>query len=428
MPYEIKQESNNTLEISGSFDAETVRNGREKIVRKLRGHAAIPGFRRGKAPVSAIQAHYGTEIKQELREELIEMAWTEIVQGEENFHPLTPPKFSEAEFKEDGGFSFRAGIEVRPNWDLPDLENLKIEDIPIEITEEEIDAELEKLREEHASWEPADEDAEATDGMLVEVDLQSRIGTEEGDFEGEKQQGVRIILGSDTLPSEINEALLGCRPGDVRDTKLIQQDPEDEGAPSLQHRIHVNALKIKVLPNLETELPQNLNFENLEDLRQRIREVLLEHKGSERRTELRRRILDALGKGIDPESLPPTAVENAIAEDMEHFIYSMAMEGNYAIPEDMKWEAFRNKVEPESRKRALDTLILEQLAREWEISVPEEEVDAFIRDQARKQNIPVDEHRANLAADHQIDRLRHAALMAAVVDELFSRLGLSEEE
>jgi len=422
MPYEMTRGSNHTLEISGHLDADVVGSERGKIVRKLRSQAAIPGFRRGKAPLSAVQARFGAEILEELKEGLAETVWLEVVEKEEDFSPLTAPQFHTMELKEDGSFAFEVHLEVRPNWELPEFDSLKISDVAVEVTDEEVEGELSKIQEEQASWSPAEDDAKAEDGMLVECDLKTRVGEAE---EEQEQEGARIVIGADGIPSEIHEALRGAVPGETREAQH-RRDAEDEESELVQHQIEVKALKVKELPDIDEELAKSLEFDSLEELRNRIREVLLQQKQSDRREAIRREILDALEKDIDPETLPPTLVKNGVAEDMQRFAYSLAMRGE-SMPEDMDWQQLQVQLEPSARKRVMDTLILEQLARKWEIPVPEKDVEMYVRSEAQQKGVPVDEHRAALEAEDRLVQIRHAAQMSAVVGEMFSRLGISED-
>lgn len=422
MPYEISRGSDHTLEISGSLDVEVVHSQRELISRKLRSHAAIPGFRKGKAPVSAIRVRFAEEISEELKEDLVSTVWREIVDQEEDFYPLTSPQFDRMEFVEDGSFEFKAHMEVRPVWDLPAVEGIEVEEIPLEVSEDEIEGELAKLQEEQASWVPAEEDAVASDGMLVECDLKTKVGEDE---EENLQEGAQILVGSDAIPAEIHESLQGARPGDVRQASH-RRDPEDDESPLVQHEIEVKDLKVKTLPEIDEDLAKALEFDTVEELRERIREVLLQQKASDRRESIRRRILDVLETDLDLETLPPTLVKNAVAEDMQRFAYSLAMRGE-KMPEDMDWEQLQVQMTPGARKRVMDTLVLEQLVREWEVPVPEKDVEMYIRAEAQRKGVPVDEHKATLEKEDRLDQIRHGALMSAVVGEMFSRAGIPEE-
>jgi trigger factor len=174
MPYTLTRKANHTIEISAELDPDAVSKERGVIVKSIRHKASVPGFRRGKAPEAAVRARYAEEIHEELQEHLTGVLWREVFDGEEELSPLTNPQMKAVDFAEDGGFSFTAELEVRPEYELPEIEGLTLPEVSLDISDPEIDAELAKIQEEQAVWQPAD-DEEAADGMLIEVDLEGRV-------------------------------------------------------------------------------------------------------------------------------------------------------------------------------------------------------------------------------------------------------------
>ena len=134
----------------------------------------------------------------------------------------------------------------------------------------EIDVELTKVQEEQAIWEPADND-EASDGMLVEVDLTGEI--EGSDDDPYNEEGASFIIGSGSAPPEVDEALQGAKIGDERiATKVLPDDLEDsdKAGKTVTYTISVKGLKRKVLPEIDDDLATTIGLENLDELRQRI--------------------------------------------------------------------------------------------------------------------------------------------------------------
>jgi len=188
----------------------------------------------------------------------------------------------------------------------------------------------------------------------------------------------------------------------------------------------VKAIKEKNLPEINDELARGMGLDDLDQLKERIVEVLGGRKASDRRDKWRRFVLDHLEQGIDHENLPPTLVKEAVNGDVQRFVYHLAMQGQ-APDEQMDVQALRARFEPESRLRVLDTLVLEQLGDTWEVEVPEDDVQAYIAGEAQQQGIPPGEHKANLIKENRFESLRHAALMAAIVSELLKRTGAEED-
>jgi trigger factor len=423
MPYTLTHRANHTVEISAHLESTIVDRERESIVRGFRGKARVPGFRPGKAPVAAIRARFAEQIREELQEHLTGLLWREVFEGESEMQPITTPQIRDLSFAEDGGFSFTAELEVRPRYELPSLEGLSLPETSLEVSEAEIDDELAKVQEEQAVWEPAD-DEEVTDGKLVEVDLAGEL--EGSDDEPYAENGASFIVGSDSAPPEVNDALQGARVGDEREaTKVLPEDLDDQekAGKTVTYTISVKGIKRKVLPEIDDELATTIGLENLAELRQRAKDVLEQQKRGERRNTWRRHLLDHLEAAIDHTELPSSLVQTTLREQLDRYAYTMAMQGVTVDPEKIDWNEIAAKAEPAARREVLDTLVLEQLAENWEVPVPEADVDAYVASEAARHGAPPAEHKANLAAEGKLERIRHAARIAATVDEMIRRAG-----
>ncbi len=423
MPYSLTRSANHTIEVAAHLDAEAVDRERQTIIRTIRGKARIPGFRPGKAPEAAVRARFAEEILEELKEHLAGVLWREVVNDEADLRPLTEPKIQNLEFGDDGGFRLSAQFEVRPDYQIGDLGGIELPVVSVEVTEAEIDEELEKVREEQATWEPAD-DAAAEDGMLVEAELHGTVEGNEDDPYNEND--ARFIVGSEAVPPEINEALQGARVGEERHAeKILPEDLEnaERAGKKVRYTIAVQALKHKVLPEIDGDLATSIGLDSLDELRERIANVLKSRKISDRRSRWRREVLDHLERDIDQGELPPSLVQATLREQLDRYAYAMAMQGGNVDPDTINWQEVAAKAEPAARQEVLDTLILEQLAESWEIPVPEADVDAYLGAEAARRHIPVAEHKANVAAENRLENIRHAARIAATVDEMIRRAG-----
>jgi len=423
MPYTLSRRADNTVEVTAELDAAAVASERAEIVRSFRKKAAVPGFRPGKAPESAIRARFGEDIEQELKEQLAGRLLGEVFDAEEGLEPITRPAVSDAAFDDAGGFRMKAELELRPRFELPALDGFELPEVSLEVSEPEVEGELESIAEEHASWEPADGEV-AVDGMLVEADLHGRM--EGSDQEPYEEKTARIVVGDGSVPEQINEALQGVRVGEQRiaERRFPDDDPDQRRAgKTVRYTIDVTALKRKVRPAVDDELARTLGFDSLEGLKERIVGVLGSSKRRQRREQWRRALLDHLEAAVDVNQLPPSLVSSAVREDLNRFAYSMAMQGMAPSSSDINWQELAARVEPGSRRRVLDMLVLEQLADSWQIAVPEADVDTYIGLEARQRGIPPGEHKANLAKEHKLEELRGSARISATVDEMIRRVG-----
>ena len=423
MPYKITHRANHTVEVEAELDAETVAKERSNIVLAIRKRAQVPGFRPGKAPIAAVQARFGDDIRAELEEQLTGRLLRELFDGEDDLHPITHPKLRDVRLDTEHGFRFIAEMEVRPHYELVDPGQIELPDVSLEVTEAEVDAELAKVAEEHGTWEPAD-DREAVDGMLVEADLRGIM--EESDQEPYAEQDARFVLGDESVPPQINEALQGVRAGQQRfaERRFDDDDPNEQRAgKTVRYTIDVKALKRKQIPAIDDDLAKTIGLDSLADLRERIVEVLERNKKAQRRETWRRHLLDRLSAELDVNELPSSLVQSAVREDLNRFAYSMAMRGLAPDADQVDWQELSAKLEPGARRRVLDGLIVEQLADEWQVPVPEVEVDAVVTAEARRLGVPPAEHKANLAKQDRLAGLRHSARVSATIDEMIRRAG-----
>ena len=134
-------------------------------------------------------------------------------------------------------------------------------------------------------------------------------------------------------------------------------------------------------------------------------------------------MLDHLERDLDVNDLPSSLVQAAVQENLNHFAYTMAMQGMAPDDGQFNWQEMAVKAEPKARQEVLDTLVLERLADVWEIAVPEADVDAYVASEAAQEGIPPAEHKANLASENKLERIRHAARVSATVDEMLRTAG-----
>ena len=423
MPYTLTRRANHTIEVTAHFDAEAVDRERDGIVRTIRGKAQVPGFRPGKAPAAAVRTRYADEIQDELKEHLTGLLWREVFDGEEDIEPLTNPEIHSLDFAADGAFDLTAELEVRPKYELPELGALALPEVSIEVADAEVDGELAKVADEQAVWKPAESEV-AEDGLMVEVDLQGVL--EGNDDEPYSEEDARFIIGSDSVPPEVNEAVQGAQVGDERTaTKILPDDLDDaeKAGKTVTYTIKLKSLKRKQLPEIDNDLATTIGLEDLEELRGRIADVLGQQKRGDRRTQWRRFILDHLEEGSDHGLLPSSLVQSTLREQLDRYAYTIAMQGVNVDPEKIDWQELAAKAEPAARQEVLDTLILEQLTEAWEVPVPESDVDAYVASEAARLGLPPAEHKANLAAESKLERVRHGARIAATVDEMIRRAG-----
>jgi trigger factor len=262
--------------------------------RSLGRELKIPGFRKGKVPPEVVIRRVGREavLDEAVRRAL--PAWYEQAVSDAGIAAVGDPQLDLSELPEKGSpLQFSIEVAVRPTAELGDYRGLEVGRREPEATEEEVDAELERLRESVASLENADRSA--AKGDFVVVDFEGSVGGEP--FEGGEARGYLLELGSGRLVEGFEEQLEGATPGEEREVRV--KFPDDYRAEQLAGQdavfaVSVKEVKEKRLPELDDELAAEAGgFDTLDELRADIADKVREARDREIEAEFREAVVDA---------------------------------------------------------------------------------------------------------------------------------------
>lgn len=256
---------------AATVDAETSR-----IAAEFRKEAKLPGFRKGKVPMDLVRKRFGEEIEKEVVERLLPRYWRQA-EAELQLDPLSPPAVEDVVSKAGEPLVFTAKVEVRPEFDLEDLETFELPSPPTEASEEEVDRMIEDLRRTVAPW--VDVERPAAQGDLIEAQLQElpRAGAGE-EAEGSdsveptepQSQAVSFEVGDANVWEELALGVTGKSSGQSATfSREQEQEQEQEGETvKLDYRIEITSVKERDLPPLDDALAEKIGkFSTLSTLR-----------------------------------------------------------------------------------------------------------------------------------------------------------------
>lgn len=357
-----------------------------KAARKVAGQYRIPGFRKGKAPYHLVVQYVGLPA---LFEEFLEDLGKEVYQQALSETGIEPYAVARLDVDSLDPLVYKYIVPLDPEIDLGDYRNLRVEEPPIEITDEEIAAKLESYRREYAESGPVDRPC--VYGDLLTIDVKSVIPAE-------GENGEEIVVLDETewqvTPDEENpmdppgfdQALLGMRPGEEKEFTLAwPADSQSIYAGKQAHfRVKLHKIEGEVLPELNDEFAQMVgpDFQTLDDLKASIRASLLEERKAEAEDEYLGKVLDAL---IAQSKLvyPPVVVEDQIdvmISEMERQLRQYGIESaeSYIRQMGMEMDAYRESLRPQAETIARRNLVISELYRKEGLTVSEEEIDARI--------------------------------------------------
>ena len=396
----------------------------EKIYDELKKKAKIKGFRPGKVPRSILLSYYKDYIDDELKKMVIQTTMSEAL-SEVKVNPVTEPV---ADFiEEEGRFGYTLLCEVLPEIELPPYKGVEVEVDAIHVTDEEVDARVENMREMHAEMITREVDAGAQKGDFLIVKYQGYInGKPVKDIATEAYP---IELGISQLMPEFENALYNMKAGETREVNIdFPEDyPNKEIAKkTVLFKIELRDVREKRLPELNDEFAKDINFENLEKLREDLKGEIEKEKYNSRKQFVSQKIVETLINGIDiqvPKRLLEKRTE-AMLEDAktrfntERFTEEelQAFQGN-----------FRKDFEKKAEERIKSDIILAKIAETETIKLEEDDVHNRIKKISEETKRPYDDVKAFYEKYDLIESMINSIIQEKTIDFLRDNAKVKEK-
>ena len=341
----------------------------------------VPGFRKGKVPRQLIDARVGPEV---IREEAFRDALPDLYREAmkaEDLEPLTNPEVEVLEFEPDSPIVFEATVDVRPEFAIPDLSTITVEVPSVEVTDSDVTEQLDRLRDRFAELEPVGREARRGDYVLIDL----KGYKHEELVEGASAPDYLYEIGSGSGPAKLDAELEGNRPGAIlKFTDEVHIHTDDEAPDDHSHMEEINftvllkEVKAKKLPPLDDEFAKTVGeFDTLDDLNQDIRGRVTEMKTQMAEEQGRTLALDALVAAVDLEP-PEGLLEQEFAHRLQHFEEDLKRAGmtmdDYGRQAELTELEIRKDIRSQVEKAVKAELILEQVARDAEIEVTQDDI------------------------------------------------------
>ena len=362
---------------------EHVREAEERATTVYQQRARLPGFRKGKAPAALVKKHYADDIRQQVLQELIRESWS-LALEQEVLKPVADPHVHNLKWEAGAPVTFEFHVEVKPDLKLERLGKFHLKRRVAKVTEEQVLAQMNELREQKAPWTPvAGERPRLKD--LVHVTIATREG--EG-AEVKEPQPYQLVLGEGRAIPEVEERIMGLVPGETIDaTVRFPDDFPDEAkrGQTRDIRLTLHEVKRQHLPEADDAFAREVgDFDSLESLKRAIREDLEKEAEREADSKLRADLLEQI-IAANRVSAPRPLVERAL----------WAYAQTYGIPEE-RWPQFATEFRPIAEAQVRRDLILDYVAERHTLHATEAELDRRIKDLAERRGVPAEQLYASL--------------------------------
>ena len=387
------ERNGNEATIVVEIDKDLMESGVNKAYLKARKQIMIPGFRKGKAPRKMIEAMYGAHVfYEDGLEEIFPEVYDFAVAKQEGLKAIGRPSLTDMQIGEDGGVTLTLTTEVYPEVTLGQYKGLEVEKAEATVTDEQVQAQLDRMAQNVASTETVERAAEMGDTANIDFE-----GFDNGvPFEGGKGENFDLKLGSGQFVPGFEEQVVGMSAGEEKDIDITF--PEDyhkdlAGKPVVFH-VKLNKVTVTNVPEQDDEFAKDVSeFDTLEELKADIRAKALEQAQKQIDSAFENAAVEKAAENTTVD-MPKALVENELDTQMERFAYQLQMSG-YSMEQYAKMmggdvSTMRNAFRPAAEKQAKISVTLEKIVEVEGLTASEEEIEEEFKSLAEQYQLEVD--------------------------------------
>ena len=414
--------SSNKVKLGFTVEPEKFEEGIKKAYLKMVKKINIPGFRRGKAPMKVIEAHYGPEV---FYEEAFDAIFPEIYQAglkEHNVEVVDRPELDVQEIGRGKELKFTVEVFVRPDVELGAYKNLGIVKTVDEVTEDDVKAEIERARDRASRWVEVEGRPAKLDDQ-VNINYAGFVGEEQ--FAGGTADNQELVLGSGSFIPGFEDQLVGAEIGadvDVNVTFPTEYHSEDLAGKEAVFHVHVNGIRKKEMPELDEDFVKEVSetANTVEEYKTEIREKLEKQAENRAETAFENEVLEKVCENATVD-IPQAMIEDQIDSMLRDMEMRMAYQGmkldDYFKYTGQTREQVREMYKQPAADRVKSQLVLAAVMSAEQIKADEAETDAEIQKYADQNKKTLDEFKAMLS-DGDKEYFAEIAALQKTVDFL----------
>ena len=409
MSLQVEKMEKNMAKLTIEVSAEDLDKAMQNAYQKAKGKIAIPGFRKGKAPRKMIEQMYGKGIfLEDAANALIPEHYSKALE-ECDLEIVSQPEIDVVQAEPGKAFIFTAEVAVKPEVTLGDYKGLEVPKSEVEVTDEDIDAEIKKEQEKNSRTVTV-EDRGAENGDITTIDFEGFVDGVA--FEGGKGTDYPLTLGSGSFIPGFEDQLVGAKAGDHVEVNVTF--PEEYQAAELAGKAavfqcDVKKVEAKELPELDDDFAQDVSeFDTLAEYKEDIKKNLTDKKEKEARAAKENAAVDKAIENAQME-IPDAMVDTQVRQMINDFASRMQSQGltmeQYFQFTGMTVEKMQEEMKSQALKRIQTRLVLEKIAEVENIQPTEEEVNEEISKMAEMYKMEADKLK-ELLGDRELEQMK----------------------
>lgn len=403
MSLQVEKLENNTAKLTIEVPAEEFDKAIMKAYQKNKNKFNVPGFRKGKVPYAMVEKMYGAAVfYEDAANYVIPDAYANAA-TESELEIVARPDINVTQIEKGKPFIFEAEVTLKPEIKLGKYKGVKVEAMDTTVTDEDVQAELDKVKEQNARLVAADDKA-VEDGDQTTIDFEGFVDGEA--FEGGKGEDYQLTIGSHSFIDTFEEQLIGKKVGEEVEVNVTfpeeYQAKELAGKPAM-FKVTIKEIKVKEYPEIDDDFAQDVSeFDTLDEYKADIKKNLEDKKTQEAEADKESKVIEAIVKDSEMD-IPEKMIEAQAQQMLEEFAQNIAMQGisfeQYLQFTGATVEQLREQVTPQAKARVESSLVLEAIVKAEKIEATDEEFDEEVKKMAERYQMEGDKINELLSDD-----------------------------
>lgn len=401
MAVKVETVETNKVKLTMTISAEAFDTALNAAFKKVAKNISVPGFRKGKVPRAMFEKNYGVEsLYEDALDIVLPQEYMKAI-DESGISPVAAPAWDIEQIGKGQELVVIATVVVKPEVELGQYTGIEVEELSTEVTEEDIQAEVTKLLEQHAEIVVKDGSVENGDTTIIDFE-----GFKDGvAFEGGKGENHTLEIGSNSFIPGFEEQLIGMTTGEEKEITVTFPETyhaEDLAGAEAMFKVKLHEIKTRELPQLDDEFVQDLNregIETVEALKADLEKTIKDQKETAAKNHVIDTVVEQATKNAKfelPSEMIESQVEQMIKEQEQRFRSQGLTLDMYFQFTGMDLEGLKAQFRPEAEKQLSYNLTLEAIAATEKLEITDEEIEANLAEMAQAYGQEVEQLRAML--------------------------------
>ncbi len=431
MRVEVETLDSTQVKLEIEVPAEEVDEALEEAYRALRAYVSLPGFRKGRVPLTILKSRFPEHVNAEVVKQLVFPAYEDALYTKQLI-PLAQPTFDppldQLKVTENHSLVFTATVNVKPTFDLPDYEEIETDKTPINVPREDVEAHIKQLQSQSATFEPIEDDRPVQASDCVRIDWTCTLENEA--LESESAQDIDIDLTSKDFHADLVAGLIGIRVGETKAIEVnfdtTHRVPALAGKQATYH-VTLHAITRKHLPELDDEFAKDLGYETYNQMHGVIWNNLVEEERILQIDKQKTEILDQLIEKTNI-TIPDELVDQYVQQALQNMHKQLKAQAQTAEEAGINLETLPEELRRDVIQQTKQNWIFEEIAEFEGIYVTDDELEWEIRRAAEQQNRDAQKYADLLKASNRLEdfrvQLQHEKIYQFLIQEASAKKSL----